>query len=106
MTRLVDLEAHLWRQTSPGFYLWDSAVNSGIAGRVENADGVVFLCPCGEGHCVSVHFAGRRTDGSERPKDGNGRAWTATGETLETLTLSPSIALPCWHGFVRDGQVT
>lgn len=108
MMKLSDLEGRLWREVKPGVHAWeeDSAPPVGIFGRVENADGVMFLCPCGDGHSVSVCFAGRRADGAQRPKDDNGRAWKAVGDTLETLTLTPSIALPCWHGFVQNGQVS
>jgi hypothetical protein len=37
-----------------------------------------------------------------------GHLWTRTGETFETLSLSPSVdASPagCWHGFVQNGGI-
>lgn len=38
-----------------------------------------------------------------------GTHWQRTGETFDTLTLSPSIdcsAWNHWHGFVRNGEIT
>ena len=34
--------------------------------------------------------------------------WHRTGETFETLSLSPSVdasAFGCWHGFITNGEV-
>lgn len=66
-----------------------------------------FDCPCGapprEGQAypacgwgrVYIPIAGR----SSHPV-----AWGVTGETFETLTLTPSIhAVGHWHGWLRDG---
>lgn len=82
-----------------------------VATRAE-ANGVRFLCPgCyaknngPEGtHVVQVWFAGVPLDVSPGP----GR-WEVTGDTLDTLTLSPSVWLmkSCgWHGWVRGGQAS
>lgn len=67
--------------------------------------GVSFRCP----RC--------RTDRVYVPTaDPHGRAnWSATGDTIDTLTLSPSVdfthvrddgARCNWHGWVREGAVT
>lgn len=32
--------------------------------------------------------------------------WTRSGETLETLTLSPSVAFPCCHWEIANGEVS
>ncbi len=37
-----------------------------------------------------------------------GVLWQRTGETFETLTLSPSVDASragCWHGFITNGEV-
>lgn len=37
-----------------------------------------------------------------------GFLWTRTGDTFETLTLSPSVDASrsgCWHGFVQGGEI-
>ncbi len=64
------------------------------------AQGIRFACPCGSGHMQLVWFA--------NPIGGGppfiARGWRRSGETLETLTLEPSIATGCWHGYVRGGR--
>ncbi len=68
-------------------------------------------CPCGnrdESHQMHVPFA--------NPIDGgpglHERGWQRTGDTFETLTLTPSIFRRkdwggCgWHGFITNGDVT
>ncbi len=71
--------------------------------------GVEFDCPCGKcGIPCYVQF--------DNPLDGGSKynpphaGWKRTGETFETLTLTPSIlrTLPhgCgWHGFITNGEV-
>lgn len=84
--------------------------------RVDTADGanaLWFECPCGSGHVICVAFeptinAPLSPGGLSR----NGGRWRReSGTTLDDLTLSPPIAISgpggeCWHGFVRNGQVT
>jgi hypothetical protein len=70
--------------------------------------GVMLDCPCGAGLCrLYVPFA--------NPLDGGpptGRiVWERTGETFETLTLTPSIRrlhsrCDCeWHGYITNGEI-
>jgi hypothetical protein len=68
--------------------------------------GVSFLCP----HCracrLGVFFA-NPIDGKS-PSD-DGLLWQRTGETWDTLTLTPSIDTSKhghWHGFITGGEVT
>jgi hypothetical protein len=71
--------------------------------------GVAFDCPCGnheEDHRCYVPFAvsldGRRV--AQPPE----RGWQRTGETFDSLTLTPSIQRmgDCrWHGFITNGEV-
>jgi hypothetical protein len=71
--------------------------------------GIAFDCPC---HCASRCFVGFENpmDGGI-PYDASNPLWHRTGETFETLTLTPSILRSkerggCgWHGFVTDGSV-
>lgn len=73
--------------------------------------GVAFDCPCGKcGQRVFLSFenpmdGGKPFGSSERPH------WKRTGDTFETLTLTPSILQvkteegDCgWHGFLTDGE--
>ncbi|MFI5296538.1 MAG: DUF6527 family protein [Polyangiales bacterium] len=78
--------------------------------------GVTFDCP----HCrttrLGVFFA-NPLDGGERyvdPPPTNGappiarKHWQRTGETFETLTLTPSIDASAdghWHGHITNGEV-
>jgi hypothetical protein len=82
--------------------------------------GVSFDCP----HCrtqrIGVAFANPLDSGPpasiEGGHDGIGHLgfrcapeWQRTGETFETLTLSPSVDTSKaghWHGWVRNGEVT
>ncbi len=71
------------------------------------ANGVLFDCPkCAgtNGHSVLVWFKGAPLDAVPGPA-----RWSASGSSLEDLTLSPSVDLTsggtrdCWHGFVTNG---
>lgn len=67
--------------------------------------GVAFDCPIHEDCRLYVPFA--------QPLDGGPqfdvKGWRRSGETFETLTLSPSVRMlggedGCrWHGFIRNG---
>lgn len=72
--------------------------------------GVIMNCPCGCEHLLYVPFS-NPLDGGPclLEKDGKPWGWQRTGETIETLTLSPSVQRgePCpkkWHGWIRSGQ--
>jgi hypothetical protein len=72
---------------------------------IRNGCGVEFDCPCGSGERRYVPFA-VALDG--QPWDG-GRGWQRTGDTFETLKLTPSIWFRSgccnWHGFITAGEV-
>lgn len=116
--RLADLNAKWWGARDAG------------AGPLVNADGqrhglgVVFDCP---GACcagkdrvrIAVAFL-NPLDGGPMPKDQR-RGWERTGDTIDTLSLTPSInahdvelvdadgkitgeVWGHWHGFITNGQ--
>jgi len=70
--------------------------------------GVIMNCPCGthgEDNQLYVPF--------EAPLDGGPcierKGWKRTGDTIDTLTLSPSVLRSdpdgCrWHGWIRNGE--
>lgn len=73
--------------------------------------GVLCDCPCGnrdEGHQLYVPFA-NPLDGGPPMHTGKNNGWQRTGETFETLTLTPSILriVPScgWHGFITNGEI-
>lgn len=84
--------------------------------------GVRFKCPtCSrwganfEGiHSVGVLFTNPPDGGPALPNDetiasnNDGQRWTRTGDTFESLTLTPSIdgGEGEWHGYVQAGIVT
>ena len=87
---------------------------------VDGAQGVQFVCPkCGN-HSILCWFKNPR-NASPVPNDtypGPGR-WTFTGDTIDTLTLDPSVDLSkvtpenpagpdrCyWHGSVKNGDAS
>lgn len=66
--------------------------------------GVMCDCPCG---CEKELFVPFKValDGTPHRTD---KGWDRTGDTFETLTLTPSIRRigGCgWHGFITNGQV-
>lgn len=77
--------------------------------------GLSFLCPVHRDHRLAVAFA-NPIDGG-RVMSGHRYLWQRQGETFETLTLGPSvdasgnsfgfdnIKTPCWHGFIRNGNI-
>lgn len=71
---------------------------------------VIMDCPCGCQHKLYVPFA--NPIGGGKPDDSS-VLWQRTGETIDTLTLSPSVhrspakGTPCpkaWHGWIRNGE--
>lgn len=68
--------------------------------------GISFDCPCGCGTRCAVMFA-NPIDGSEAIRDRT--TWERTGDTFETLSLSPSILRVggcAWHGFITNREIT
>lgn len=94
---------------------WVGAGGEGISDKDGNpvpsrhGIGFHFDCPCGCGVPCFVAFA-NPLDGAP-PPDPNRPLWSRTGETFETLTLTPSIHRVkekggCgWHGFITNGEV-
>lgn len=96
--RLTALEPQLSHLDGPGRHRHVTAL--------ADADFLTFTCPAcppEKTHSVGVFFRGRGVPDYEVP--GPGR-WVVSGTGLDDLTLSPSIALSCWHGFVTKGEVT
>ena len=70
--------------------------------------GVMLDCPCGAGICrLYVPFTNPLDGGPQHGPQG----WQRTGETFETLSLTPSIlrtnsVCDCkWHGYITNGEV-
>lgn len=51
-----------------------------------------FDCPCGQGHSVRVPLGVSH--------------WSSSGEFPEKFSVSPSINVGCWHGWITDGTVS
>jgi hypothetical protein len=69
--------------------------------------GLVANCPDGCGERFSLLFVNPLDGGPSIAGDGRA-TWTRTGETFETLTLTPAIKRrgKCqWHGFITNGEV-
>ena len=59
--------------------------------------GVSFKCPCCRKVRIVVFFG-----------PGAAKRWTKTGDTFDTMTLTPSIdtsAAGHWHGFITNGEI-
>jgi hypothetical protein len=92
--KLTDVQARFW------------------SGNGRHGMGISLLCPLCRTENVSVPFANPIDGGA--PAEGKGTLWDRTGETIETLTLHPSInaegccsnGCPGWHGWIKAGEVT
>ena len=65
-----------------------------------SAQGICFLCPCGSGHQIFAWFKGRDVPTELGPR------WDVHGTGYADLTLVPSVDTKCWHGHVREGEVS
>lgn len=85
---------------------------------LSEADRIMFLCPLcftrNSGpvgtHGIAIDFVGRATPDSACMRNDQKQPvrWNATGNSLEDLTLTPSILIlsGCqWHGFVTNGEI-
>lgn len=76
--------------------------------RKDSGECLWFDCPvCGPKHTINVGF---RNPLDGRPPIGAGTKnepiWTREGDTLETVSVLPSIVYPCgFHGWVEKGKV-
>jgi hypothetical protein len=88
--KLTDLNPKFWR---------DPAMADDEEPTLQTTALLTFDCPrCGPEHRVNVPL---------KPKHSGG--WDREGDTLETVTLRPSIQVVdgCrWHGFVTNGEIT
>ena len=80
------------------------------SGGVRKGIGIIFDCPCGKcGTLCGVEFR-NPIDGGPLYDPARNAHWQRTGETFESLTLTPSIhrsgAGGCgWHGYITNGEV-
>ena len=100
---LSELEAQIYSTGGPGI------TRNGQPVPERQGMGLMFDCPCGCGNWNAIPFS-NPIDGGP-PEAGEHPTWKRTGDTIENLTLSPSILRRkdwggCgWHGFVENGKV-
>lgn len=86
------------------------------AGEGRTGMGVAFECPVHGGRCgmLGVWFVNPIDGGSPaEPSIEPTFRWQRTGDTFDTLTLTPSVDAsqnkyhdtPCWHGFITNGEI-
>jgi hypothetical protein len=75
--------------------------------NINGAQGVLFRCPKpGCSHRIVVWFSNPSGTPPVPPEAQPLARWQVSGESLATLTLSPSINIPGdWHGFIQNGQM-
>lgn len=104
--KLIELNPVFLDAGGDGVYRTDPETKALIPAPKRVGVGVLFDCPCGdlsEDHRCYVPFL--------NPLDGGKsleRGWQRTGDSFETLTLTPSIKRVggCgWHGFITAGEV-
>jgi hypothetical protein len=110
--KLADLEPH-WSLDAD---IVIGGVNEHFEGRL--GMGITFACP----HCVALHPSELNRGGpvqflgvwfanpidGKTPSDNAKHLWQRTGDSFETLTLSPSIDVSAdghWHGFIQNGEI-
>lgn len=99
--RLVDL--------NPRWAVDGDIVVGGVSRHYEGrlGMGITFDCP----HCKATRLGvwiANPIDGLP-PTDDATLLWQRSGETFDTLTLSPSIDVSAhghWHGFIKNGEIT
>lgn len=110
MVRLVDLEPRWVGAGGEGIYQAD-----GSPAPERHGVAISFRCPCGTHPRDDEYETDRCVIMLNNPLDGQGPLnsgssyWTRTGDTFETLSLTPSIQRhgACnWHGFITNGEVT
>jgi hypothetical protein len=75
-----------------------------------HGQGIVFLCPKCKDHYLGVYFS-NPIDGKLpylREGQNSGHLWSRTGDTFETLSITPSIRVVdgcAWHGYVTAGDI-
>ena len=106
MKTLRELNAYFLGAGGPGVLLRDPVTGNLTEAPKRDGVGVEFECPCGCESPVYIPFR-NPLDGGPAYESGNHPTWERTGETLEDLTLSPSILRlsGCkWHGYIRQGR--
>lgn len=94
----------------------DGITQHGQPVPVRDGVGLRFDCPHGAACPQKVgkefpHMTGQHAILFENPLDGGpalpGTTWIRTGDTFDTLTLTPSVLnRGCgWHGWIRNGEV-
>jgi uncharacterized protein DUF6527 len=78
------------------------------------AQGIRMRCPVCRDHGLAVAFAGRGVldHHGSHDRNGNPSRWQVSGSGFHDLTLHPSVDLTgpqrpgCWHGWIKNGEVT
>ncbi len=87
--KLKDLQARFVGAGGDGVFLAD-----GSPAPKRTGVGLLFKCPCGKPHdeydLVCVMFA-NPLDGGPSLQEGTRPKWQRTGDTIDTITLTPSI---------------
>lgn len=100
--KLIDLNPRFFSTGGPG-------ITNANDEPVPERKGIGLLCDCpkcGPKHLLAVDFKNPLDGGP--PARSDGHTWERTGDTFETLTLSPSINRldGCkWHGWIRNGEI-
>jgi hypothetical protein len=109
-------------ELNPEFIRFDDRVEDGqtkeylceVQGLAE-AQAIFMDCPkCQRTHSIMIAFANRGVLDHQgtRSSDGRPTRWqVVSGAGFDDLTLSPSIDCThsdpnCWHGFIKNGEVT
>lgn len=105
--KLRDLDAQIIGAGGTGVFDAD-----GSPAELRTGVGLMFKCPCGAAHDeydrVFVAFA-NPIDGKPPVINAKQPTWNRTGETIDDITLTPSIQRMdpggCrWHGYVTNGE--
>lgn len=100
----------LYRRSDTGAIVaWDEAPAGAVMdatwwaeGDHGGADGHAWTIKLPDGSDFMTEQGAANCSCKSKPFDPKHRCWTRTG-TAPNFTVSPSIATPKWHGFLRDG---
>ena len=71
---------------------------------IDGAQGIMFLCPGHKcGHKLRIWFSNPINVKPAGAHWAPEPRWERFGNSIETLTLRPSVRLRCWHGYVENG---
>ncbi len=107
MKTLRELNAYFLGAGGPGILHRDPVTGNLTQAPARDGVGIEFDCPCGCDSPIYLPFRNPIDGGAAYDEGGKYPSWQRSGETLEDLTLEPSVQRTAgcrWHGYIRNGR--